>query len=232
MCFASSDIVSQMIASATISSGLVGLVDFCELIGEPLAPFQRRIARAYFGKAREIAAVLPRGNSKTSTAALIAVHHLLSTPGASVTIGAASRDQARIAFERMRGFAQDPAVEDHLIVRHLELRNPEGDVLREAAHSLERDPRLIAGGRADRDRRTRRGEQVMDGDQCRRRRLRVASRQDRRYLPGRPEVGPCDPALERCKWLVDRGAEVDEAGETWPRDSGCRHNDLLYVCVT
>jgi len=48
---------------------------------------------------------------------------------AAVTIGAASRDQARICFERMRGFAQHPAVEDHLVVRHLELRHPDGDGL-------------------------------------------------------------------------------------------------------
>jgi len=109
--------------------GLAGLVDFCAAIGEPLAPFQRRIARTYFGPSREIAAVLPRGNAKTTTAALIGVHHLLTTPGASVTIGAASRDQARICFERMRGFAQHPAVEDHLTVRHLELRHPDGDGL-------------------------------------------------------------------------------------------------------
>ena len=118
-----------MQSTTTARPGLAGLLDFCELIGEPLAPFQRRIAKAYFGNAREIAAILPRGNSKTSTAALIAVHHLLSVEGAAVTIGAASRDQARIAFERMRGFAQHPAVEDHLVVRHLELRHPDGDGL-------------------------------------------------------------------------------------------------------
>jgi hypothetical protein len=63
---------------------------------------QQRIARAYFGPAREVCAILPRGNAKTTTAALIGLHHLLSVEGAAVTIGAASRDQARIAFERMR----------------------------------------------------------------------------------------------------------------------------------
>ncbi|MEJ7787447.1 MAG: terminase large subunit [Solirubrobacteraceae bacterium] len=118
-----------MSATTTTRPGLAGLIDFCELIDEPLAPFQLRIARAYFGKAREVAAILPRGNSKTSTAALIAVHHLLSVEGAAVTIGAASRDQARIAFERMRGFAQHPALGDLLVIRHLELRNPDGDGL-------------------------------------------------------------------------------------------------------
>jgi len=109
--------------------GLAGLIAFCELIGEPLAPFQRRIARAYFGKAREVAAILPRGCAKTTTAALIGLHHLLTVDGAMVTIGAASRDQARIAFERMRGFAQHPALDGQLVIRHLELRNPDGDGL-------------------------------------------------------------------------------------------------------
>jgi len=109
-----------------VCPGLAGLVEFCELIDEPLLPHEKRIARAYFGSAREIAAILPRGNAKTTLAAKIGVHHLLSTPGAMVTIGAASRDQARICFERMRGFAQHEALEDLLVVRHLELRHEEG----------------------------------------------------------------------------------------------------------
>ena len=118
-----------MIACATMTPGLASLEAFCAQIGEPLQAHEKRIARAYFGKAREVAAILPRGNAKTTLAAKIGVHHLLSTPGAMVTIGAASRDQARICFERMRGFAQHPAVEDHLTVRHLELRHPDGDGL-------------------------------------------------------------------------------------------------------
>jgi len=51
-------------ATIYATPGLAGFTDFCELIGEPLAPFQRRIAKAYFGPAREIAAILPRGCSK------------------------------------------------------------------------------------------------------------------------------------------------------------------------
>lgn len=109
--------------------GLSGLVDFCELIGEPLAPFQKRIARLYFGPEREMAAILPRGNAKTTTGALIGLHHLLTVPGAAVTIGAASRDQARICFERMRGFAQHPIFGDVVTIRHLELRHEDGDGL-------------------------------------------------------------------------------------------------------
>lgn len=52
----------------------------------------RRIARAYFGTAREICVVLPRGNATTTMAALIALHHLLTVRGASVVVGASSRD--------------------------------------------------------------------------------------------------------------------------------------------
>jgi len=117
----------QVVQSTTAKRpGLAGLLDLCEEIGEPLAPYQQRIARAYFGPAREVCAVLPRGNAKTTTAALIGLHHLLSVEGAAVTIGAASRDQARIAFERMRGFAQHPALEGAFTIRHLELRHEQG----------------------------------------------------------------------------------------------------------
>src|SRR5215218_252100 len=105
--------------------GLRGLRAFCEAIDEPLQPYEQRIARAYFGPAREVCAILPRGNAKSTLAAKIAVHHLLSVPGAAVTVGAASRDQARIAFERMRGFAQHPSIDGLLTVRHLELRREE-----------------------------------------------------------------------------------------------------------
>ena len=47
---------------------------------------------------REVYAVLPRGNLKTSLAAKIGLHHLLTVPNASVTIGAASKDQATDLF--------------------------------------------------------------------------------------------------------------------------------------
>jgi Terminase large subunit, ATPase domain len=100
---------------------------FSELIGEPLEPHERRIARAHFGAEREVYAIMPRGNLKTTLAAKVGLHHLLVVPGGSVTLGAASRDQARICFERMRGFAQHPALEDQLVIRHLELRHEEDD---------------------------------------------------------------------------------------------------------
>lgn len=102
--------------------GYDGLVAFCDAIDEPLLPHEQRIARAYFGTAREIVAILPRGNLKTTLAAKIGLHHLLTVPGAGVTLGASARDQARIAFERMKGFCLHPALDGLLVVRHLELR--------------------------------------------------------------------------------------------------------------
>jgi hypothetical protein len=88
----------------------------------------RRISRAYFDAAKETVAILPRGNFKTTLAALLGLHHLLSVRGASVVIGASSRDQARICFERMQSFLAHPALEGAVTQRHLELRfdGPEG----------------------------------------------------------------------------------------------------------
>src|SRR2546423_10597424 len=103
-----------LIAADPIEAGYRGLLGFCEAIGEALEPHERRIARVHFGAEREVYAILPRGNLKTSLAAKIGLHHLLTVPSAAVTIGAASKDQARICFERMRGFALHPALEDLL----------------------------------------------------------------------------------------------------------------------
>lgn len=111
--------------------GFAGFLEFCGSLGEHLEPHQRRIARAVIdGPEREIGVCVARGNDKTTTAALLGLHYLLETPGASVTIGAASRDQARIAYERMRGFASHPTLDGRLTIRHLELRGPEGGLLR------------------------------------------------------------------------------------------------------
>ncbi len=66
--------------------GYRGLLAFTEAIEEPLQPYMKRIARAYFGPAREIAAILPKGNYKTHLAALIGLHNLLtrrSTPSSA-----------------------------------------------------------------------------------------------------------------------------------------------------
>lgn len=92
----------------------------------------------------------------------------------------------------------------------------ERGVLREAAHPLERDPCLIAARGADRDGGAGRGEQVMQRDLCGDRRLRVAPRQDRADLAGRPEVRPRDPLLVWMQRLVDAVAEFGESREAEP----------------
>ena len=66
--------------------------------------------------------MLARGNAKTTMASLIGLHPLMTVRTASVVIGASSRDQARIAFERMEGFLEHEALEGMVTLRHLELR--------------------------------------------------------------------------------------------------------------
>jgi phage terminase large subunit-like protein len=128
--------------TAIVKPGLSGLLELAEMIGEPLEPHEKRIARAHFGGEREVYAILPRGNLKTTLAAKIGLHHLLTVPGAAVTIGAASRDQARIAFERMKGFAQHPALDDLIVVRHLELRHENDDGMRLLRVVVSEGPRV------------------------------------------------------------------------------------------
>lgn len=109
-----------------IRPGYNGFLEFADVIGLPLAPYMRRICRAYFSRAREVVAILPRGCWKTSLGSAIALHHLMSVEGASVVAGAASVQQARVSFERMEGYVRSAGLE--VMVRHLELRyqGPEG----------------------------------------------------------------------------------------------------------
>ena len=55
-------------------------------------------------------------------AALLAAHHVLSTDRASVYIGAASRDQARLIGTIVRRYAEHPAIREYLTLRHDEVR--------------------------------------------------------------------------------------------------------------
>jgi phage terminase large subunit-like protein len=103
---------------------------FAAEVGRPLFPHQRRIARAHFGAQRETAAVGPKGMLKTSTGALVGVHHLLSVERAYAVVGAGSRDQARVCFEEAKAIAEHPALCELIDVRHLELRGPGGGLLR------------------------------------------------------------------------------------------------------
>ncbi len=50
--------------------------------------------------------MLPRGNGKTTLAAALAVHHLLSVERPAVVVGAGSREQARVCFEAARELAE------------------------------------------------------------------------------------------------------------------------------
>jgi hypothetical protein len=74
-----------------------------------------------------VVAVLPRGNAKTTLAALVGLHHLLTTGGASIVIGAASVQHARVCFERIEGFRANPELDGMVTLRHLELRYDGGD---------------------------------------------------------------------------------------------------------
>jgi phage terminase large subunit-like protein len=97
------------------------LEDFAERCELELEPFQRRILRAVSSGTREVAILLARGNGKTSLAALIALHHLVTVEDAKVVVAAASRDQATNLFAYADRYARalgDP----HVIHRYLELR--------------------------------------------------------------------------------------------------------------
>lgn len=117
-------------ATPAFGRGLRGFYAFAEAVGLRLEPFQRKIARTLFAGQRETLVLLPRGNGKSTLLGAVAVHHLLTTPRASAYLAAASRDQARVVFEYARDFATHRAVAESVVVRHLELRAPDGGHLR------------------------------------------------------------------------------------------------------
>ena len=91
------------------------------MVGLELEPFQRRISTAITGPEREIVALLPRGNGKTSLLAAIALYHLVTVERAEVYAAAASREQARILYEAAARFARE-LEHPNLVDRHLEIR--------------------------------------------------------------------------------------------------------------
>jgi phage terminase large subunit-like protein len=109
---------------------------FAASLGYKLEHHQQRIVRAAFGPEPELVVLLPRGNFKTTTLALLAVHHLLSVPRPAVYCAASSREQARILFEAARDFASHPLVAGEIIARHLELRATDGFMRALAADAL------------------------------------------------------------------------------------------------
>jgi hypothetical protein len=99
-----------------------GFLRFCRAVGYDLKPFQRRIARAHFGGEREVVAILPRGSAKSTLAAHLAMHHVLSRAEPGVYIGAASRDQARIIGAMVRALSRLPVLKPYVIWRTDALR--------------------------------------------------------------------------------------------------------------
>jgi phage terminase large subunit-like protein len=110
-------------------SGYRGFLRFASSVGLDLEPFQRRIVRTVFG-ADESLVLISRGNGKSCLIGCLAVWHLLTTPRAAVYLLASSREQARVVYEYARDFALHPAVAERIVVRHLELRAPDGGHLR------------------------------------------------------------------------------------------------------
>jgi phage terminase large subunit-like protein len=110
------------------STGAAAFGRFAAQLGFPLEPFQRKIASAAHGPERELAILLPRGNGKTSLAAMFALHHLLTVERPSVVVGAGSREQARILFEAARDLCAHESIAGRVVVRHLELRVPGGQL--------------------------------------------------------------------------------------------------------
>jgi phage terminase large subunit-like protein len=99
----------------------VDLERFAEECGLHLESFQKRIVGAIAGPEPEILITMPRGGGKTSLTALVALHHLITVPGAAIYVAAASRQQASLLFEYADRYAR--ALEHPNIVhRHLELR--------------------------------------------------------------------------------------------------------------
>lgn len=101
-------------------------------MGYELAPFQRRIVRAHFGAERELVAILPRGSAKSTLAAHLAVHHVLSRDAPGVYIGAASRDQARVIGAMVRSLSRHEAVRESVVWRTDALRwadDPKGPAI-------------------------------------------------------------------------------------------------------
>lgn len=117
------------------SAGYRGLLSLARTVGPELAPHQRTVARAALGPERQTVVVIPRGNAKTHTAAVIALHHLLTVRDASVSLGAVSRELAAIAYGVMRRMAEHPALAGRIEARAVAsslgaLRVPGGGVLR------------------------------------------------------------------------------------------------------
>lgn len=98
-----------------------------------LEAFQKWIVRTVLG-ADESLILLSRGNGKSCLIGALCAWHLIRTPRAAVFIAACSRQRATVCFEYAQAFAEHPAVAEHgILIRHLELRAPDGGRLRVSA---------------------------------------------------------------------------------------------------
>jgi hypothetical protein len=80
-------------------------------------PFQRTMLEPFFAGARESVIVIPKGNGKTTATGAVALYELVSTPEAEIIVVAASRDQAQIMLDAVRGFVRrNPALSRQLKV--------------------------------------------------------------------------------------------------------------------
>ena len=87
--------------------------------GDPfeLEPFQEELVADIFGGFREVWAILPEGNAKTTLMAALALYFGDCTPQPWIPIGAASRDQAEIMFGQAAGFVErSPSLQERFRV--------------------------------------------------------------------------------------------------------------------
>ncbi len=76
--------------------------------GSPLLieDFQKQMLRDYFAGTTETVILVPKKNSKSTSAAAVALFHLVTTPDAECVVVAASREQAGILFNQAGGFVR------------------------------------------------------------------------------------------------------------------------------
>lgn len=82
--------------------------------GDPLKlePFQVAMLRDHFGPARELVAILPKKNGKTTLLASLALFHIAEVRDAECLIAASSRDQAGIMFRQAVSMLKRSAIVD------------------------------------------------------------------------------------------------------------------------
>lgn len=104
---------------------------FAEAVELDLEPFQKKIVRAVLGEQPEALVLVSRGQGKSRLLGTLAVWHLLTEPRANCYVAGSSREQASVIYGYARDVAQHAALAGAgLVIRHLELRAPDGGFLR------------------------------------------------------------------------------------------------------